>query len=76
MDVARPLAEEAFWALKPGGFFLLELAPENIHRLAEELRGRWEGVEVLRDLAGRDRYLRARRPAQKLEGKEGPFRGP
>ncbi|MCS6867384.1 peptide chain release factor N(5)-glutamine methyltransferase [Thermus sp.] len=64
LAVARPLALEGERALRPGGFLLLELAPENVHLLAQELRERgWEEVAVLRDLAGRDRYLRARRPA-------------
>ncbi|WP_038055904.1 peptide chain release factor N(5)-glutamine methyltransferase [Thermus amyloliquefaciens] len=77
LDVARPLAQEARRALKPGGFLLLELAPENVHLLAEELKGQgWAEVAVLRDLSGRDRYLRARRPPQELEEEEGPLRGP
>ncbi|MFN4072506.1 MAG: peptide chain release factor N(5)-glutamine methyltransferase [Thermus sp.] len=77
LDVARPLAQEAWKALRPGGFLLLELAPENVGLLARELQAAgWEGVEVLRDLAGRDRYLRARRPPQELEGEKGPLRGP
>ncbi|RTH19523.1 protein-(glutamine-N5) methyltransferase, release factor-specific [Thermus scotoductus] len=77
LAVARPLAEEAFEALKPGGFLLLELAPENVQLLAEELKAKgWEDVEVLQDLAGRDRYLRARRPSQELEREKGPLRGP
>jgi len=64
LAVARPLAEEAAEALKPGGFLLLELAPENVGLLAEELKARgWTEIAVLRDLAGRERYLRARRPA-------------
>ncbi|GAB5601586.1 peptide chain release factor N(5)-glutamine methyltransferase [Thermus sp. FJN-A] len=64
LAVARPLAEAAWEALSPEGFLLLELAPENVHRLAQELREKgWQEVAVLRDLAGRDRYLRARRPA-------------
>lgn len=64
LDVARPLAEEAAEALRPGGFLLLELAPENVGLLAEELKARgWTEIAVLRDLAGRERYLRARRPA-------------
>lgn len=77
LSVARPLAQEAWEALRAGGFLLLELAPENVHLLAQELRERgWEGVEVLRDLAGRDRYLRARRPPEKPEGEERPLAGP
>ncbi|TBH20661.1 peptide chain release factor N(5)-glutamine methyltransferase [Thermus thermamylovorans] len=63
LSLARPLALEAKQALRPGGYLLLELAPENVHSLAEELkRGGWQEVAVLGDLTGRDRYLRARRP--------------
>jgi release factor glutamine methyltransferase len=77
LSVARPLAAEAFWALRPGGFLLLELAPENVRLLGEELKGRgWEAVEALPDLTGRDRYLRARRPPEELEGEEGALAGP
>ncbi|MGC8904813.1 peptide chain release factor N(5)-glutamine methyltransferase [Thermus sp.] len=77
LSVARALAEEALHALRPGGYLLLELAPENARLLGEELRAKgWEEVRVLPDLAGRDRYLRARRPAEKLEGEEGPLAGP
>ncbi|GGM98189.1 release factor glutamine methyltransferase [Thermus composti] len=76
LAVARPLAREAAKALKPGGFLLLELAPENVHTLARELQGQGWEAEVLRDLAGRDRYLRARRPPQEAVGQEGALRGP
>ncbi|WP_022799185.1 peptide chain release factor N(5)-glutamine methyltransferase [Thermus islandicus] len=63
LSVARPLAREAREALRPGGIFLLELAPENLLLLAEELKGLgFTEVEALRDLLGRHRYLRARRP--------------
>lgn len=77
LDVARPLAEEAWGALRPGGWLLLELAPENVAILAGELRARaWQEVEVLRDLAGRDRYLRARRPPEKRVEEEGTLHRP
>jgi len=63
LDVTRPLAGEAWEALRPGGFLLLELAPENVGLMAEELGAMgFQEVAVLRDLLGRDRYLRARRP--------------
>ncbi len=69
LSVARPLAREALRALKPGGFLLLELDPGNIHALARDLEALgYQAVEVLRDLAGRDRYLRARRPPQEAIG--------
>ncbi len=77
LDVARPLAREAWEALLPGGFLLLELDPGNIRTLAQELEAQgWEGVEVLPDLSGRDRYLRARRPPKEGKGQEGPLVGP
>ncbi|WP_117237290.1 peptide chain release factor N(5)-glutamine methyltransferase [Thermus sediminis] len=64
LSVARPLAKEAREALGPGGFLLLEMAPENARLLAEELKALgFQEVEALRDLAGRERYLRARRPS-------------
>jgi release factor glutamine methyltransferase len=63
LDVARSLAGEAWEALRPGGFLLLELAPENVGLMAEELGAMgFQEVAVLRDLLGRERYLRARRP--------------
>ena len=77
LSVARPLAEEARRSLKPGGYLLLELAPENVHLLARELREKgWKEVAVLPDLAGRDRYLRARRPPEEAEGEEGRLHRP
>lgn len=77
LSVARPLAEEARRSLKPGGYLLLELAPENVHLLARELREKgWKEVAVLPDLAGRDRYLRARRPTEEAEGEEGRLHRP
>lgn len=70
--MARPLAEEARRSLKPGGYLLLELAPENVHLLARELREKgWKEVAVLPDLAGRDRYLRARRPPRRRKARRG-----
>lgn len=63
LEVARLLAEEALKALSGGGWIYLELAPENIHLLAQEMAEKgFERVEVREDLAGRPRYLRARRP--------------
>jgi release factor glutamine methyltransferase len=77
LDVARPLAKEAWEALRPGGWLFLELAPENVGAMAGELRAAgWQGVEVLRDLAGRERYLRARRPPQELVEEEGALHRP
>lgn len=62
LAVARPLAAEAAVALRPGGLLALELDPRNARALAAELeRDGWLDVRVLPDLAGRERFLLARR---------------
>lgn len=61
LDMARPLAVEAQATLTPGGGLLLELDPRNAAAFAAELRaGGWE-AELLPDLTGRERFVRARR---------------
>ncbi len=63
LDVARPLAEEALRALRPGGGLLLELDPRNVFLLAAELPGLgYRDVGVGFDLSDRPRYLFGRRP--------------
>ncbi len=62
LAVARPLLAEAAGALAAGGWLLLELDPGNVHALAREAQQAGFGeVAVLPDLAGRARFLRARR---------------
>ncbi len=62
LKVALPLLGEAWSALKPGGWLLIELSPENVHSLAAEARNYgFKEVKVLQDLTGRERFLRARR---------------
>ncbi|ADR36352.1 protein-(glutamine-N5) methyltransferase, release factor-specific [Oceanithermus profundus DSM 14977] len=62
LAVARPLLAEAAGALAAGGWLLLELDPTNVHVLAREAeRAGYGEVAVLPDLAGRARFLRARR---------------
>jgi release factor glutamine methyltransferase len=57
-DVLRRLVEEAPTWLAPGGWLAMEIGASR----GEEVRGlmteRFEGVEVLPDLAGRDRVVR------------------
>ncbi|WP_019587126.1 peptide chain release factor N(5)-glutamine methyltransferase [Deinococcus apachensis] len=62
LDVARPLAAEAGCALAPDGVLLLELDPRNAALFAEELRHHGWHAEVLPDLTGRERFVRAGRP--------------
>ncbi|WP_034386014.1 peptide chain release factor N(5)-glutamine methyltransferase [Deinococcus sp. YIM 77859] len=59
LDVARSLAAQAQAALAPGGRLLLELDPRNAARFAGELRARGWRAEVLPDLTGRERFVRA-----------------
>lgn len=63
LSVARPLARQAFTALRPGGWLVLELDPSNIGALANDLTALgFDRVQILPDLAGRQRYLLGRRP--------------
>jgi release factor glutamine methyltransferase len=59
-DIHRRLAEEAPTWLRPGGWLVVEIGASQ----ADEVRGlldrRFEGVEALPDLAGRDRVVRGR----------------
>lgn len=61
LDVARPLAAQAGAALAPGGTLLLELDPRNAARFADELQAQRWRAEVLPDLVGRARFVRAGR---------------
>lgn len=62
LAVARPLLAAARSALAPEGRLLLELNPTNVHVLAREAqKAGFREVEVVADLAGRDRFLSARR---------------
>lgn len=56
LDMPRELLRHAHQALKPGGWLLLELAPENIAKLAS-VAEQFTVTEMRRDLAGRLRYL-------------------
>jgi len=63
LDVARPLVAQATLALNAGGLLLLELDPRNATAFAAELRsGGWE-AELLPDMNGRERFVRARQQA-------------
>lgn len=61
LALARPLVAEARQVLAPHGTLLLELDPRNVDTLAAEMNaGGWH-AEVLPDLTGRRRFLRAMR---------------
>lgn len=66
--VLEPLAAEAIQWLSPGGWLLLEMDPAQIERVGQWLSDSGLGeIETLRDLAGRDRVLVARRPQEVAE---------
>jgi release factor glutamine methyltransferase len=56
---ARLVDESPSW-LAPGGWLVLEVGATQGAEVAELLRERFDDVDVLRDLAGRDRILRGR----------------
>lgn len=49
--------------LRPDGALVLEMAPDQVTPMAALARGRFDHVEVVVDLAGRDRAIVARHPA-------------
>jgi methylase of polypeptide subunit release factors len=63
MDAARALIDRAPALLVPGGWLLLELDSRRLDVAVGRTRdaGRYDSVDVVRDLFGRDRFLVARR---------------
>jgi release factor glutamine methyltransferase len=60
-DVHRRLADEAPAWLRPGGWLAMEIGASQGDEVAELLRhGRFEEVETLPDLAGKDRVVRGK----------------
>jgi release factor glutamine methyltransferase len=60
VGVLRGLAEEAPGWLRPGGWLVVEIGAAQGEEVAGLLEDRFEAVEVLPDLAGRDRVARGR----------------
>ena len=54
----RRLAEDAPAWLRPGGWLVVEIGASQGDEVRDLLASRFEGVEVLPDLAGRDRVVR------------------
>ena len=64
MDLLRRLTRQALGKLRPRGYLLLEASPAQMKLLERELAGLGYGqIEVIPDLAGRARVIRARRQA-------------
>jgi release factor glutamine methyltransferase len=59
-DVHRRLAEDAPGWLRPGGWLVVEIGAVQGAEVAGLLRQGFEAVEILPDLAGRDRIVRGR----------------
>ncbi len=60
LDVARRLVRQAARLLPTGALLALELDPRNVNELARSMVT-WRNVRVEADLAGRERFLLARR---------------
>ena len=63
-DVHRRLAEAAPGWLRAGGWLVMEIGDEQAEEVRDVLAARFESVDVLPDLAGRDRVVRGRLAAQ------------
>lgn len=61
LDVFRRIADAAEAWLAPGGGLAVELDSGRVAAAAAELEGRFTGVTVRRDLAGRERIVYARK---------------
>jgi release factor glutamine methyltransferase len=61
-DVHRRLSEMAPEWLRPGGWLVVEVGAAQGHEVRAILSERFDAVEVLPDLAGRDRVVRGRLP--------------
>jgi len=60
-DVHRRLAEESGEWLRDHGWLVMEFGATQASEVAASLEGSFDPVEVLQDLTGRDRVVRARR---------------
>lgn len=69
LDVVREIVSRAAAYLEPDGALFLEIGAGQGERVRELLEGAggWGEVEVMRDLAGRDRFVRAE-PARAGDG--------
>ena len=62
LDAYRAIAPQAAWALKPGGLLAVEIGWRQATDVGALLADHgFERIETLRDLAGRDRVVAARR---------------
>lgn len=61
LDVFRRIARDALRWLAPGGGLAVELDTTRVAAAAEVLQEGYEGVEVRKDLTGRDRLVYARK---------------
>ncbi len=62
-SVLKPLSEQVFHRIKPGGWFLVEMDPGQVKTVSGWLLEQgMDSVEPLKDLAGRERVVACRRP--------------
>ncbi len=60
LDLYRRLLPQALDKLRSGGYLFAEIACHQ-GKLAQEMAGEFHEVEIIKDMAGRDRILRARK---------------
>lgn len=60
LDIYRRLAPQAYELLPPGGFVLCEIDPRQAEAARSMLQG-FSEIEIIKDGAGRDRVVKARR---------------
>lgn len=61
LDLVRPLVEQALEALKPGGWLLVEHGHDQGPATVALCGEAWESAATVKDLAGLDRFLVARK---------------
>ncbi len=62
-DLHRRLVDEAPAWLRPGGWLVVEVGASQGGEVSDLFAARFEAVELLADLAGRDRVVRGRSPS-------------
>jgi len=60
LDIYRRLVPQAYELLQPGGFMLCEIDPRQVESARAMLQG-FSDIEIIKDGAGRDRVVKARR---------------
>ena len=63
----RQLVPQAWRYLRPGGLLLMEIAPGQAQTLAQLMKTEWQ-IDILLDLAGRERIVWGKKHCHKRQG--------